>query len=204
MTMNSIGILQGTLKAATDLNPYVPRRLDRVRVGDGAHRRRRRHRRPGRRILALQQVPSPQTLQDTAHCEQLGSLPSPPLLLLGVARKGTAEPGATGLRTAWKQTKSPAAPRRCRCRRDACGCRWQRFVEGDDGTWQAARRADCVRACVREESGDSERASLPICGDHDRTRPIQRSSEAQGWTAGQHGRAAPPSRSPPPGFPGPE
>ena len=46
---------------------------------------------------------------------------------------------------------------------------WQRFIEGDDDRQRVARTA-CVRA------------SLPICGDLNRTLPIQRSGEAQGWT----------------------
>ena len=54
------------------------------------------------------------------------------LLPGGGAREGMAAAGATGLPTAWKRTESPAAPRRCRCRRDARRCRWQRFVEGDE------------------------------------------------------------------------
>ena len=40
------------------------------------------------------------------------------------AREGMAASGATGLPTAWKRTESPAAPRRCLCRREARGCRW--------------------------------------------------------------------------------
>ena len=59
------------------------------------------------------------------------------------AREGMAAPGASGLPTAWNRTVSPAAPRRCRCRCGARGCRWQRFVEGDGGRQhprQAKRR----------------------------------------------------------------
>jgi hypothetical protein len=45
----------------------VRQRLDRVRVGQQAHRLRRRHRRPGRRLMAIQQVSRPQGLQSTPH-----------------------------------------------------------------------------------------------------------------------------------------
>ena len=82
-------------------------------------------------------------------------------VLLGGAREGTAAPSATGLRTAWKPTKSPAAPRSFRCRRDACGCgcRWHSGSASSKGTTAGSRLARAARA--REESGGTERASVP-------------------------------------------
>ena len=104
--------------------------------------------------------------------------------VLGGAGEGTAVPGATGLRTALKRTKSPAAPRGCRCRRDACGqCRWHSggasSKEAAAGT--AGRRGlrACVRPCARKAEGRRGPYS-PIRVDHDRPRPIQRLGEAQG------------------------
>ena len=55
-------------------------------------------------------------------------------LLLGGVREGTAAPGATTLYTVWKRTKSPAAPRWCRCQSGARG----------RGCWQPPPPPRCV------------------------------------------------------------
>jgi len=69
-------------------------------------------------------------------------------------------------------SQAAAAARRCRCRRDACGCRWQRFVEGDGGREHVAR----PRACVREETGEGPGSpSAPISGAHVRSNARERS-----------------------------
>ena len=105
--------------------------------------------------------------------------------VLGGAGEGTAAPGATGLRTALKRTKSPAAPRGCRCRRDACGqCRWHSggasSKEAAAGT--AGRRG--LRACVpargkrRDGEGLTPRSEL-ITTAHVRSNVWEK---LRGWT----------------------
>ena len=86
----------------------------------------------------------------------------------------------------WPRPAPPACPRRgsersSRRRRagagagagvmlaDVAGSASSKGTTGRAGSTSPRGR----RACVREESG--EEASLPICGDHDRTCPIQRS-----------------------------
>jgi len=88
-------------------------------------------------------------------------------VLLGGAREGTAAPGATGLRTALKRTKSPAAPCGFRCRRDACGgCRWHSGSASSKGT-----AAGTAGQCARKAEGRRGPHS-PIRVDHDRPCPI--------------------------------
>ena len=90
-------------------------------------------------------------------------------VLLGGAREGTAPPGATGtgLRTALKRTKLPAASRGCRCRRDACGgYRWHSGSASSKGT-----AAGTAGRCARKAEGRRGPHS-PIRVDHDRPCPI--------------------------------
>ena len=96
------------------------------------------------------------------------------------AREGTAAPGATGLRTAWKRTKSPAAPRSCRCPRDACGCFFENKMLADVARtlaalrrrgWRQAAGWRGLRACASEAEGWRGPQS-PIQVNHDRTCPI--------------------------------
>ena len=66
------------------------------------------------------------------------------------AREGMAASGATGLPTAWKRTESPAAPRRCLCRREARGCRWPGSASSKGTTASSTSRSRGLRASLSE------------------------------------------------------
>ena len=85
--------------------------------------------------------------------------------------RGAAAPGATGLRTALKRTKSLAAARSCRCRRDACQCRWHSGSASSKGTTAGSRsaRTASVRARGKWRGSHSGPRSESITTAHVRS-----------------------------------